>query len=57
MIKMESKQELKEENIKKFEIVGQNNFGIKINKIDWKGTLKKAGIILLVVFILFMILR
>ena len=60
MIKMESKQKQEqeiEEPIKEFEIVGQNNFGSSIKRIDWKGIIKRATITLFVGFILFMILR
>lgn len=64
---MNQPQEVNEENIKNinlhlktvedFEEVGEDNFGSKINKIDWKEILKKAGIIIFIIFILVMILR
>ncbi len=57
---MNQTQELEEEEketIQEFEIIGEDNFGSRIRKIDWKKILKKAGITFFVIFILFMLLR
>ncbi len=48
---------LAKDEIEDFEIVGENNFGSKIRKIDWKGILNKLGGLLLILVIMFMILK
>ncbi len=53
---MKTKQ-IEKETMNDFEEVGEDNFGSRIKKIDWKKILKNAALTIFIGLVLFMILR